>query len=44
MESSDNRSGMVAATALFLLLLLVVALSSNGAFQPQDGAQMGFVR
>jgi hypothetical protein len=35
---------MVAATALLLLTLLLVVLSSNGAFQPTDAIGAGFGR
>ena len=44
MDSTSNASGMVAATALLALVLLIVVLSANGAFQPQDGIHIGIGR
>ena len=42
MESSGNQaSGLVAASALLLLTLLIVVLSTNGAFQPVDAIGIG---
>lgn len=43
-RSSDNTSGMVAATVLLLLVLVLVVMSSNGMFQPQDALGAGFSR
>jgi hypothetical protein len=43
-DSTNRASGMVAATALLLLTLLLVVLSTNGAFQPVDAIGIAFPR
>ncbi len=41
-DGASRASGLVAATALLLLTLLLVVLSSNGAFQPVDAIGIAF--
>jgi hypothetical protein len=45
-ESSNSASGIVAGTALALLVLLIVVMASNGAMQPPDagGIHIGISR
>jgi hypothetical protein len=44
-ESSDrSASGLVAASALAALILLIVVLSANGAFAAQPMFPMGIAR
>lgn len=45
MEASDRgASGLVAATALAALVLLIVILSANGAFAAQPLVPIGLAR
>lgn len=47
MEKGEDRSasGLVAACALALLILLIFTLSANGAFLPADsGIHVGLIR
>ena len=36
MQSETSVPGMIAATSLLLVLVLVVVLATTGAFHPQD--------
>ena len=46
MDSGSSASGIVAGTALALLVLLIVVMASNSALQPQDagGIHIGISR